>query len=152
MRTRRSIPRIVTACISIIWIAAVTCESSNAVQASAAQASATPARELVSKYCVTCHNERLKTAGLLLDKADADHVSNSAETWEKVVVQLRSRAMPPASMPRPDNGTYDRVATWLETELDRAASARPNPGRPADLHRGGARVRRAVERRGIIPT
>ena len=95
----------------------------------------TPARALVSKYCVTCHNERLKTAGLLLDKADADQVSNSADTWEKVVVQLRSRAMPPASMPRPDNATYDTVATWLETELDRAALARPNPGRPADLHR-----------------
>ena len=50
-------------------------------------------------------------------------------------MQLRSRAMPPSSMPRPDNATYDAVATWLETELDRAAVARPNPGRPADLHR-----------------
>ncbi len=43
--------------------------------------------------------------------------------------------MPPVNMPRPDNATYDAVATWLETELDRAAAARPNPGRPADLHR-----------------
>ena len=50
-------------------------------------------------------------------------------------MQLRSRAMPPVNMPRPDNATYDAVATWLETELDRAAAARPNPGRPADLHR-----------------
>jgi len=140
--------RTVTACVCIAWIGAVCVESSRSVQASSPQAApapplarsttapaATPARELVSKYCVTCHNERLKTAGLLLDKADADQVSNSADTWEKVVVQLRSRAMPPASMPRPDNATYDRVATWLETELDRAATARPNPGRPADLHR-----------------
>jgi mono/diheme cytochrome c family protein len=94
-----------------------------------------PARALVSKYCVTCHNERLKTAGLLLDKADAERVSSSPEVWEKVVVQLRSRAMPPSSMPRPDSATYDTVATWLEGELDRAALARPNPGRPANLHR-----------------
>ena len=140
--------RTVTACVCIAWMAAVCVEGSRSVQASAPQttpapplarstapATPTPARALVSKYCVTCHNERLKTAGLLLDKADADQVSNSADTWEKVVVQLRSRAMPPASMPRPDNATYDAVATWLETELDRAAAARPNPGRPADLHR-----------------
>jgi len=138
--------RTVTTCVCIVWMLAVCVESSRSVQASAPQATpapalarstapVTPARELVTKYCVTCHNERLKTAGLLLDKADADQVSNSADTWEKVVVQLRSRAMPPASMPRPDNTTYDTVATWLETELDRAAAARPNPGRPADLHR-----------------
>ena len=95
----------------------------------------TPAHALVTKYCVTCHNERLKTANLPLDKADADQVVNSAETWEKVVVKLRSRAMPPPGRPRPDNATYDAVAAWLETELDRTALARPNPGRPADLHR-----------------
>ena len=50
-------------------------------------------------------------------------------------MQLRSRAMPPVNMPRPDNATYDAVATWLEAELDRAAAVRPNPGRPAGLHR-----------------
>ena len=90
---------------------------------------------MVTQYCVTCHNQRLKTANLLLDTADADQLSNSADVWEKVAVQLRSRAMPPVNMPRPDNATYDAVATWLETGLDRAAAARPNPGRPADLHR-----------------
>jgi hypothetical protein len=88
----------------------------------------------VTKYCVTCHNERLKTANLLLDKAD-DQVASASDTWEKVVVQLRSRAMPPPNMPRPDNATYAAVARWLEGELDRAAAARPNPGRPASLHR-----------------
>jgi mono/diheme cytochrome c family protein len=96
---------------------------------------ATPARALVDTYCVSCHNERLKTANLLLDKADSEQLSVSAETWEKVVVQLRSRSMPPAGMRRPDNASYDAVAGWLETELDRAAAARPNPGRPAGLHR-----------------
>ena len=96
---------------------------------------ATPARELVTTYCVTCHNQRVKTANLTLDKVDAEQVSNSAETWEKVVVKLRSRSMPPPGARRPDNATYDRVATWLETELDRAAAAHVNPGRPAELHR-----------------
>jgi len=95
----------------------------------------TPARELVSTYCVSCHNQRVKTAGLALDAADADHVANSAETWEKVIVKLRSRAMPPAGVRRPDNATYDRVASWLESEIDRAAAAHVNPGRTASLHR-----------------
>jgi Protein of unknown function (DUF1587)/Protein of unknown function (DUF1595)/Protein of unknown function (DUF1592) len=95
----------------------------------------TPARELVTRYCVTCHNEKLKTANLLLDKVDADNVFNSADTWEKVIVQLRGRSMPPPSSRRPDNATYEAAASWLEAELDRAALTHPNPGRPADLHR-----------------
>jgi hypothetical protein len=95
----------------------------------------TPARALVNKYCVSCHNQKLKTANLKLDTADAAHVSNSAETWEKVIVKLRSRSMPPPGLPRPDNATYDAAAGWLESELDRAAAAHVNPGRTAGLHR-----------------
>ena len=131
--------------VCVIWLGATGFEASRSVHAQAAPSQApaargpapatTPARALVTSYCVTCHNERTKTANLLLDKADAEQISASAETWEKVVVQLRSRAMPPAGMRRPDNATYETVAGWLETELDKAASARPNPGRPAGLHR-----------------
>jgi hypothetical protein len=94
-----------------------------------------PAKELVSQYCVSCHNEKLKTAGLALDRADSDHVANSAQTWEKVIIKLRSRAMPPAGLKRPDNATYDNVAGWLESEIDRAAAAHVNPGRTSPLHR-----------------
>src|SRR5579863_6425545 len=100
-----------------------------------APSAATPARELTTKYCVSCHNEKLKTANLMLDRADADHPANSAEAWEKVIVKLRSRAMPPPSMPRPDNATYDAVADWLEADIDRAAATHVNPGRTASLHR-----------------
>ena len=94
-----------------------------------------PARELVTTYCVTCHNDRLKTGDLTLEHADTNQVFTSAETWEKVVVKLRSRSMPPAGSRRPDSATYDAVAGWLETELDRAAATHVNPGRPAELHR-----------------
>jgi hypothetical protein len=100
-----------------------------------APAPANPARELVGKYCVSCHNQKLKTANLVLDGIDSEHVFNSAETWEKVIVKLRSRSMPPPGIRRPENATYDAVADWLETEIDRAAAARVNPGRPAGLHR-----------------
>jgi mono/diheme cytochrome c family protein len=96
---------------------------------------ASPARELVSTYCVSCHNERLKTANLTLDNTDPEQPANSAETWEKVIAKLRSRAMPPPGARRPDNATYERTANWLESELDRAAAAHLNPGRPGQLHR-----------------
>jgi mono/diheme cytochrome c family protein len=94
-----------------------------------------PAQDLVATYCVSCHNPKLKTGNLVLDPKEAINVGHSPEIWEKVVVKLRSRAMPPARAKRPDSSTYDAVAGWLEAELDRAAAANPNPGRPADLHR-----------------
>src|SRR5262245_40038767 len=91
-------------------------------------------RAVIEKYCVTCHNERLKTAGLLLDKADVDHVGSNPETWEKVLRKLRTREMPPPGSPRPDTETYTAMSAFLEKMLDGAASANPNPGRVA-VHR-----------------
>jgi len=85
-------------------------------------------RALLNRYCVTCHNERLKTAGLMLDTADVAAVAEHAEIWEKVVRKLRAGAMPPLGMPRPDPPAYDAFATYLESKLDRAAEAHPNPG------------------------
>jgi hypothetical protein len=98
------------------------------------QAATPTARALLDQYCVTCHNERAKTAGLLLDKADPTNVSLDAETWEKVVRKLRAGAMPPQGMPRPDHATLENFVETLETSLDRAAAERPNPGR-APVHR-----------------
>ena len=131
--------KIVLACACIIWVAVLCVESSRSLQAQTerpmAANSATPAGQLVRTYCVSCHNQKLKTGNLALDAADAEQVINSAETWEKVIVQLRSRSMPPPRSRRPDAATYDAVAGWLESELDRAAAASPNPGRPSALHR-----------------
>jgi hypothetical protein len=93
-----------------------------------------PQRALINQYCVTCHNEKAKTAGLMLDKLDLDNVGSHAETWEKVVRKLRVGAMPPQGMPRPDRATMDGLAASIETSLDRAAAAAPNPGQPV-LHR-----------------
>jgi mono/diheme cytochrome c family protein len=99
-----------------------------------APAAQTP-REVFTRYCVTCHNTRLKTAGLMLDSLDTTNVGQAAETWEKVLRKLRASAMPPVGSPRPDRPTYAAVASWLEVELDRAALAHPNPGRTAVYHR-----------------
>ena len=91
-------------------------------------------RAVLDQYCVTCHNQKLKTAGLALDQLDPDHVATAPATWEKVVRKLRTGAMPPAGMPRPAQPAYDSLISNLETSLDRAAALQPNPGR-ATLHR-----------------
>ena len=104
-------------------------------RSSPAAAAASPHRLLLNRYCVTCHNEKLRTAELTLDQVDVENVSENAEVWEKVVRKLRTGQMPPAGMPRPDQATYDSFATYLETELDRAAAADPNPGRRPAVHR-----------------
>ena len=90
---------------------------------------------VLDRYCVTCHNERLKTADLALDGLDPSDIAANTETWEKVVRKLRQRAMPPAGRPRPEDATNEALATWLETSLDHAAAAAPNPGRRPALHR-----------------
>jgi len=92
-------------------------------------------RTLLNRYCVSCHNQRLKTGGLALDTLDVAEVGRHPEVWEKVVRKLRAGVMPPAGRPRPDKTTYDALASWFETELDRAAAGNPNPGRTPAFHR-----------------
>jgi len=91
-------------------------------------------RALLDKYCVTCHNQKSKTAGLALDSADFVRPSNSADVWEKVIRKVRGEMMPPVGAPHPDKAAMDALATYLETSLDKAAAANPNPGRTV-LHR-----------------
>src|SRR5262245_33694704 len=83
---------------------------------------------LLKRYCVGCHNERLKTAGLMLDRMDLARVAGDAETWEKVVRKLRAGLMPPPSSPRPNKAALDQFAASLENSLDEAARSRPDPG------------------------
>jgi hypothetical protein len=106
-----------------------------APQGSAPFSGADDARATIDKYCVTCHNERLKTGGLSLVQINLQDVSASALTLEKVVRKLQARSMPPAGAPRPDVATYDRLNGWLEAELDRSSSVHPNAGRTEALHR-----------------
>ena len=87
-------------------------------------------RSVVNQYCVTCHSDAVKTGGLSLEKMDFDNIGAGAETWEKVVKKLRSGMMPPQGKPKPDDATRKSMASWLETNLDRAAALKPNPGRP----------------------
>src|SRR5947207_510247 len=101
-------------------------------------AAAPPAPEyagLVGTYCVTCHNDRLKTAGLSLQGLPLSDVAGHAQIWEQVMRKVRSGEMPPSTVrSRPDAATAAAFASFLENNLDRAAAAHPNPGR-APVHR-----------------
>ena len=111
-------------------------------QASRTQAPATPAasakaaaaREpadaaVLQQYCVTCHSERTAAGSLSLEGLDPTHVSEHADTWEKVVRKLRTGAMPPQGARRPDAATLERLRVSLEQDLDRAVATQPDPGR-----------------------
>src|SRR5437899_8164583 len=103
----------------------------------AAIASALPApeRAVVNKYCVGCHNTKANTAGLALDSLGAEEIGKHPEAWEKAIRKLRARYMPPAGLPRPDERTYDSLVATVETSLDSAAAAKPNPGRTDTFRR-----------------
>ena len=92
-------------------------------------------RAVFDKYCVTCHNQKLRTSGLALDTLDLSQPQANAEILERVILRLRAGSMPPAGMPRPDAATYRAVANALETEIDRAWAANPQPGRIGAVQR-----------------
>jgi hypothetical protein len=89
----------------------------------------------INRYCLSCHNDRTKIAGLALNSVDVNNVSEDVELWEKVVRKLAARAMPPAGRPRPGEADYEAFVSHLETSLDASAMAKPNPGRTETFHR-----------------
>jgi Protein of unknown function (DUF1592)/Protein of unknown function (DUF1588)/Protein of unknown function (DUF1585)/Protein of unknown function (DUF1587)/Protein of unknown function (DUF1595)/Planctomycete cytochrome C len=97
--------------------------------------SASPERTAINQYCVTCHNDRSKTGGLSLASLDPADAGANAAVWEAVVRKLRARAMPPATARRPDEPTYERLISSLESQLDQWAAAHPDPGRTDTFRR-----------------
>jgi mono/diheme cytochrome c family protein len=109
--------------------------STDLAAASSIQGPAAEYASFAGTYCVTCHNDKLRTAGLSLQNLELTNVPERAQVWEKVARKLRSGEMPPSTVRlRPDAQTAGAFATFLETTLDRAAAAHPNPGR-APVHR-----------------
>ena len=92
-------------------------------------------RAMLDRYCVACHNDRLRTAELSLAGVDAEHPEADPELWERVVSKLRAASMPPPGRRRPDPATYTAVAAHLEGALDAAWAADPYPGRGSAVHR-----------------
>ena len=124
-----------------VWFVAVAVtlcvclQAQTSVQPPGATTPASSPRRLVDRYCVTCHNERLKIADLRLDRADIENPGAEAEVWEKVVRKVHTGTMPPSNMPQLSQDDRRTLQTWLETSLDAASAARPNPGRTDTLRR-----------------
>src|SRR5579863_764146 len=77
-----------------------------------------PHRAMLTTYCVTCHNARLKTGGLALDGLDLATAENDAQIWEKALRKLRGHQMPPPGSPQPKQQDVDSFVSWMENTLD----------------------------------
>ena len=123
---------------ALMWMAAAWTEPQAAGPQTSVAPSAAPAspnyQAVLKQYCVTCHNDKLRTGNLALDTLDLSNIPANAETWEKVIRKVRVGMMPPNGRPRPDQATSQGLVSWLESTLDRAAAEKPNPGRPL-VHR-----------------
>jgi len=118
-----------------LWIAVsgwyvLAASSPQATPVAGSAVAATDVRATIDKYCVSCHNQRLKTGNLALDAAELANVAAHADVWEKVIRKVRAGMMPPAGLPRPDAAARAALVTSLESTLDAGARANPNPGRP----------------------
>ena len=135
--------------LGAVWLAAV---SFSRVPIQAAQAPSSAAgssqRAVFKQYCLSCHNEAMKKTGTVPVAFEGEalwDIAANAATWEKVVLKMRAGVMPPAGVPHPDKSVRGAFLAWLESELDRAAAARPNPGRTEPFHRlNRAEYRNAV--------
>src|SRR5687767_11688470 len=123
--------------LALVLVASITTlggQSKPAPAPASAALSSEQARALLDKYCVSCHNDRLKTQNLSLQGLDLANVADHAEVWEKVIRKLRAGVMPPPDMPRPPLAEYEALRDWLETTVDRATKGRTPPGSVV-LHR-----------------
>jgi cytochrome c553 len=92
--------------------------------------SADAQNDAIKTYCVGCHNDTSKKGELSLTSFDAAKAAEHADIAEKMVRKLRTGMMPPkAASRKPDSATRLALVTALETTLDAAAVAAPNPGR-----------------------
>lgn len=103
-------------------------------QAPSPSPAAFAASAFIKQYCLACHNDRAKIGGLSLTEVDLEDVGGHAELWEKVLHKVDTRQMPPADRPQPPASQIAALTSWLETTLDGAAAAHPDPGRVA-IHR-----------------
>jgi len=125
----------VAAFLALVTLSAVGSQRAPGSAATAPAASQkSPQRVMIDQYCTNCHNGDDKVAGLDLENLSLDRIPEGAATWEKVVMKLRGGMMPPLGQPKPNKAAVDTLITMLETSLDRAGLAKPNPGR-VSIHR-----------------
>jgi Protein of unknown function (DUF1592)/Protein of unknown function (DUF1588)/Protein of unknown function (DUF1585)/Protein of unknown function (DUF1587)/Protein of unknown function (DUF1595) len=116
---------------AVVWIAA---RGTTVDTTEAGQQPHPAAGVILEKYCVRCHNAKLRTAGFAIDESDLLNSQPNAQVWETVLKQLRAGMMPPAGSLRPDKAAYRSLMAELTDILDRAALASPRVGR-SPVHR-----------------
>jgi len=122
-----------SASLTLLIVAALSAQGpSSSVAVGASADKQQTQRAVIDKYCVGCHNARLKSGGLVLESLDLSRLWDHADVAEKVALKLRSGMMPPLRAPRPDKATLDGLITWMENELD--SHAVPNLAAPG-IHR-----------------
>ncbi|HEX3879125.1 MAG TPA: c-type cytochrome, partial [Bryobacteraceae bacterium] len=71
------------------------------------------------QYCVGCHNDKLSTAGISLEKLiAAPSVAENYQAWERVSAMLGQKRMPPAGMPQPNDEQRAHAVGWIHSQLD----------------------------------
>jgi hypothetical protein len=133
--SHRTVVGILSGVLLVAALHGVEMVAGQAPQAPAAPPSGTEPQAVINKYCISCHNEKQRVGGLALSNLDVTKPAANADVWERVIEKLRSGAMPPPGRPRPDVATYHSVANSLETAIDLASAANPNPGRISAVHR-----------------
>jgi mono/diheme cytochrome c family protein len=110
------------------WLLAVLPAAAQQAAAQPAAPQVTPNQALINRYCVGCHNQKLKTAKLELDTLDLGHPEKDALVWERAIRKLRGGMMPPPGAPRPPVEAANTLSAYLEDSLDKAGAANPHPG------------------------
>ena len=129
----------------LMMLVSMLAAAANAGTAAAGQSTSHPAHatppgtvganwHVLQDYCGDCHNSSDWAGGVAFDTMSPDAVPADAEIWEKAVRKLRGNMMPPPGKPQPDPATRQTFVLALETQLDQAATAHPNPG-SVMLHR-----------------
>ena len=117
----------------VVSLASVLTASQSAAPAQPAPSAQTPSASLspaiadaekqlatINQYCVTCHNDRAKAAGVSFQGVTAADVAQRAEVFEKAVRKMRGRVMPPPGAKQPGSAAVDSLVAFLESSLDRA--------------------------------
>jgi mono/diheme cytochrome c family protein len=102
----------------IALLAVVQNDAAGQTPARSTPAQGDPNHALLSTYCFTCHNSRLKTGGLALDALNLQSAADNAEIWEKALRKLRGRLMPPPGAKQPEQKEIDAFVAWMENNLD----------------------------------
>jgi len=98
------------------------------------QATADGQLATVKQYCASCHSDKLKTGGVSFEGITAATIAQDPERFEKAVVKLRGRVMPPPGAKQPDGKAVDSLVSWLEDSLDKVPSQSHIPDQMV-LHR-----------------